>query len=77
MKIAIGFGAGGRSNDWERNLEFVLEAEKLGVEHAGPPKPGASMRPPRLPSSVKRTSKMKVGTAIMQLSRAHPGNDWR
>ena len=33
MKIAIGFGAAGRSNDWERNIEFVQEAEKLGVEH--------------------------------------------
>ena len=72
MKIAVGFGAAGRSNDWERNLDFVLEAERLGVEHAWTAETWGFDAATQAAYLCARTSRITVGTGIMQLLSRTP-----
>lgn len=72
MKVAIGFGAAGRSADWEHNLEFVLEAEKLGVEHAWTAETWGFDAATQAAFVCARTSRIRVGTGIMQLLSRTP-----
>jgi F420-dependent oxidoreductase-like protein len=72
MKIGIGFGAAGRSNDWERGTEFVLEAERLGVDHVWTAETwGYDAATPAAWLAAK-TSKITIGSGIMQLGSRTP-----
>ncbi|MCB1694203.1 MAG: LLM class flavin-dependent oxidoreductase [Pseudomonadales bacterium] len=74
MKIAIGVGAAnsGRRNDWDETVEFVTEAEKLGVDVCWSAEAWGQDAVVPLAFLAARTSRIKLGTGIMQISARTP-----
>jgi F420-dependent oxidoreductase-like protein len=74
VKVAIGFGgpaSGGRA-DFEAAVEFVCEAERLGVDVAWSAEAWGHDAVTPLAYLAARTSTIRLGTGIMQISARAP-----
>lgn len=75
MKIAIGVGgaaSGGGSRDWEEVVAFAVEAERLGVDSAWSAEAWGMDAVSTLAFLAARTSRLRLGTGIMQISARAP-----
>lgn len=74
MKIAIGFGgpASGRSRDFEEQVRFACEAERLGVDSAWSAEAWGMDAIAPLAFLAARTQRMRLGTGILQISARTP-----
>jgi len=74
VKIAIGIGgaASGRRRDWQDVVTFSTEAESLGVDFAWSAEAWGMDAVSPLAFLAARTSRMKLGTGIMQISARVP-----
>ena len=72
VSIAIGGAASGRHRDFERQVEFVVEAEKLGVDAAWSAEAWGQDAVAPLAYLAARTEKIALGTGIMQISARTP-----
>ena len=74
MKVAIGIGgaASGRKRDWDDNVEFVVEAEKLGVDIVWSAEAWGMDAVVPLAFLAARTERIRLGTGIMQISARTP-----
>ena len=74
MKVSIGVGgaASGSKRDFERVVDFVVEAEKLGVDVAWSAEAWGMDAIVPLAYVAARTSNIKLGTGILQVSSRVP-----
>ncbi len=74
MKTAIGIGgaASGRRRDWQDVVTLATEAENLGVDFAWSAEAWGMDSVTPLAFLAGRTSRMKLGTGIMQISARAP-----
>ncbi len=74
MKTAIQFGApaSGARRDFERVVDFAVEAEKLGVDQAWSAEAWGSDAVTPLAFLAARTQRLELGTGIMQISARVP-----
>jgi F420-dependent oxidoreductase-like protein len=74
MEIAIGVGgaASGTRRDWDKVVEFAVEAERLGVAFAWSAEAWGMDAVSPLAFLAARTSRLKLGTGIMQISARVP-----
>lgn len=74
MKVSIGIGgaASGRNRDFEPQVEFVLEAEKLGVSDVWSAEAWGQDAIAPLAFIAARTSRIRLGTGIAQISARTP-----
>ncbi len=74
MRTAIGFGgaASGRPGEFEAAVDFVIEAERLGVDYAWSAEAWGQDAVAPLAFLAARTSAIKLGTGIMQISARTP-----
>lgn len=74
MKTAIGIGgaASGRRRDWDDNVDFVVESEKLGVDVVWSAEAWGQDAVVPLAYLAARTSSIRLGTGIMQISARTP-----
>jgi F420-dependent oxidoreductase-like protein len=70
--VGIGGAASGKSRDFERVIEFAVEAEKLGVDVAWSAEAWGYDAIAPLAFLAARTRKLKLGTGIMQISARTP-----
>ena len=71
MKTSISIGAYGR-RDIKDVMEFVIEAERVGVDHAWSAEAWGTDAVTTLAYLAARTSRIKLGTGIMQISARVP-----
>lgn len=69
MKVGIGFGGG---PDWDRNLTFVKEAEKLGVDSVWTAETWGFDAATPIGFLAANTSTIRLGTGILQLGSRSP-----
>lgn len=74
VKVAIGIGgpASGRDGEFGRIADFVVEAEKLGVDQVWSAEAWGHDAVSPLAFVAGRTSRIKLGTGIMQISARAP-----
>lgn len=74
LQTCIGFGgaASGRPGEFERAIEFVCEAERLGVNYAWSAEAWGQDAIAPLAFLAARTDRIKLGTGIMQISARVP-----
>ena len=74
MQVSIGIGgaASGRTRDFEQQVEFVVEAEKLGVSAVWTAEAWGHDAVAPLAYLAARTSTIRLGTGIMQISARVP-----
>lgn len=74
MKIAVGIGgaASGRRRDWQDVVTFATEAENLGVDFAWSAEAWGMDAISPLAFLAARTSRIKLGTGILQISARAP-----
>ena len=74
MQIGIGFGgaASGRTRDWERTVDFVCEAERLGVDVAWSAEAWGYDAVTPIAFLAARTTRLRLGTGIVQISARVP-----
>jgi F420-dependent oxidoreductase-like protein len=74
MKVSIGIGgaASGRERDLERQVEYVQEAEKLGVHAVWPAEAWGQDAIAPLAYLAAKTTTIRLGTGIMQISARAP-----
>lgn len=74
MKVSIGIGgpASGRTRDFEQLVDFVVEAEKLGVSDVWSAEAWGQDAVAPLAYIAARTTKIRLGTGIMQISARVP-----
>ena len=74
MRTAIGIGgaASGRSGDFERVVQFAVDAEKLGVDVAWSAEAWGYDAVAPLAYLAARTTRLQLGTGIMQISARTP-----
>jgi F420-dependent oxidoreductase-like protein len=74
MKVSIGIGgaASGRKRDFEEQVDFVVEAEKLGVDTVWTAEAWGQDAISPLAFLAARTSRIRLGTGIMQISARAP-----
>lgn len=74
MKVAIGIGGpdSGKSRNWDDNIDFVVEAEKLGVDVCWSAEAWGHDAIVPLAYLAAKTSRIKLGTGIMQISARTP-----
>ena len=74
METAIGVGgaASGRVRDWEKTVSFAVEAEKLGVDSVWSAEAWGMDAVSPLAFLAARTSRIRLGTGIMQISARAP-----
>ena len=70
--IAVGSAASGKRHDWQEVADFVVEAERIGVDVAWSAEAWGQDAVAPLAFLAARTSKMKLGTGIMQISARTP-----
>ena len=70
--ISIGGAASGRRRDWSDVVRFATESEKLGVDFAWSAEAWGLDAVAPLGFLAARTSRMKLGTGIMQISARAP-----
>lgn len=74
MKVSIGVGgaASGRKRDFDEQVDYVVEAEKLGVDAVWTAEAWGQDAIAPLAYLGARTSRIKLGTGIMQISARAP-----
>src|ERR1700751_1213521 len=74
MKVSIGIGgaASGQRRDFDEHVEYVVEAEKLGVDAVGTAEAWGQDAIAPLASLAAHTSRIRLGTGIMQISARVP-----
>ena len=74
MKVSIGVGgaASGSKRDFERVVDFVVEAEKLGVDVAWSAEAWGQDGVAPLAYVAAKTDRIKLGTGILQISARTP-----
>jgi F420-dependent oxidoreductase-like protein len=74
MRVAIGFGGprGRGTGTWEEAAEFVLEAERLGVDFVWSAEAWGQDAVTPLAWLAARTTRIRLGTGIMQISARAP-----
>ena len=73
MKTAISFGgAGGTGEDWPRVVEYVREAERLGVDFAWSAEAWGQDAVTAVAYLAAVTSRIRLGTGIMQITARVP-----
>jgi F420-dependent oxidoreductase-like protein len=74
MKVSIGIGgaASGRKRDFDEQVDYVVEAEKLGVESVWSAEAWGQDAISPLAYLAARTSRIRLGTGIMQISARVP-----
>jgi|APSaa5957512535_1039671.scaffolds.fasta_scaffold113751_1 F420-dependent oxidoreductase-like protein len=73
MKIAIGAGGSGSiGNSWEQMVEFVVEAEKLGVDAVWTAEAWGMDAATTAAFLAARTNKIQIGTGIMIVTARPP-----
>src|SRR5580693_6199459 len=74
MKVSIGIGgaASGRNRDFEEQVDYVVEAEKLGVDAVWSAEAWGQDAIAPLAFLAARTSRIRLGTGIMQISARVP-----
>jgi F420-dependent oxidoreductase-like protein len=74
MKVSIGIGgaASGRKRDFEEQVDYVIEAEKLGVDAVWSAEAWGQDAIAPLAYLAARTSRIRLGTGIMQISARVP-----
>ena len=70
--IAIGGAASGRDRDFEPAARFVVEAERLGVDAVWSAEAWGQDAVAPLAFVAARTTRILVGTGIMQISARTP-----
>ncbi len=74
MKVSIGVGgaASGQERDFDRQVDYVVEAEKLGVDAVWTAEAWGQDAVTPLAYLAARTDRIKLGTGIMQISARTP-----
>ena len=74
MKVSIGIGgaASGSRRDFEEDVRFVVEAEKLGVDTVWTAEAWGHDAVAPLAYLAAKTSRIRLGTGIMQISARTP-----
>jgi F420-dependent oxidoreductase-like protein len=74
MKVSIGIGgaASGRQRDFEEQVDYVVEAEKLGVDAVWTAEAWGHDAISPLAYIAARTNRIRLGTGIMQISARVP-----
>jgi F420-dependent oxidoreductase-like protein len=74
VRIAIGFGgpASGRARDFEEQVRFAVEAERLGVDSAWSAEAWGMDGVAPLAFLAARTQRLRLGTGILQVSARTP-----
>jgi F420-dependent oxidoreductase-like protein len=74
VKVAIGFGgpASGRARDFEDQVAFACEAERLGVDAAWSAEAWGMDAVSPLAFLAARTRRLRLGTGVMQVSARTP-----
>jgi F420-dependent oxidoreductase-like protein len=72
VSIAIGGAASGGQRDFEAQVDFVVEAEKLGVDTVWTAEAWGHDAVSPLAFVAARTSRIRLGTGIMQISARTP-----
>jgi len=74
MKVSIGIGgaASGRKRDFDEQVDYVVEAEKLGVDSVWSAEAWGHDAISPLAYLAARTSRIRLGTGIMQISARVP-----
>jgi len=74
MKVSIGIGgaASGQKRDFDQLVEYVVEAEKLGVDTVWTAEAWGQDAIAPLAYLAARTSRIRLGTGIMQISSRVP-----
>ena len=74
MKVSIGIGgaASGKRNDFEREVAYVAAAEQLGVDAVWTAEAWGQDAIAPLAFLAARTSRIRLGTGIMQISARTP-----
>jgi F420-dependent oxidoreductase-like protein len=74
MQVAIGVGgaASGKKRDWDRQVEFVTEAEKLGVDMVWSAEAWGMDGVTALGYLAAVTNRVRLGTGILQISARTP-----
>ena len=72
VSIAIGGAASGRVRDFDQQVEFVVEAERLGVDAVWTAEAWGQDAIAPLAFIAARTSTIRLGTGIMQISARTP-----
>ena len=74
MKVSIGMGgaASGRKRDFDEQVDYVVEAEKLGVDAVWTAEAWGQDAIAPLAYLGAQTSRIKLGTGIMQISARAP-----
>ncbi|TDJ25801.1 MAG: LLM class flavin-dependent oxidoreductase [Gammaproteobacteria bacterium] len=72
VSIAIGGAASGRQRDFEAQVDFVVEAEKLGVDTVWTAEAWGHDAIAPLAFVAARTNRIRLGTGIMQISARTP-----
>ncbi len=72
IAIAIGGAASGRRNDWDEQVNFVVEAERLGVDVVWSAEAWGQDAVVPLAFLAARTERMQLGSGIMQISARVP-----
>ena len=74
MKVSIGIGgaASGQSRDFKNDVDFVVEAEKLGVDCVWSAEAWGHDAIAPLAYLAAKTSRIRLGTGIMQISARVP-----
>jgi alkanesulfonate monooxygenase SsuD/methylene tetrahydromethanopterin reductase-like flavin-dependent oxidoreductase (luciferase family) len=77
MKVSIGIGgaASGRKRDFDEQVNYVVEAEKLGVDAVWTAEAWGQDAIAPLAYLGAKTSRIKLGTGIMQISARGTGDD--
>jgi len=74
MKVSIGIGgaASGRKRDFDEQVDYVVEAERLGVDQVWSAEAWGQDAISPLAYIAARTSRIRLGTGIMQISARVP-----
>lgn len=72
VSIAIGGAASGRRRDFEDQVDYVIEAEKLGVDTVWTAEAWGQDAVSPLAYVAARTERIRLGTGIMQISARTP-----
>ena len=74
MKVSIGIGgaASGRERNFDRDVEFVIEAEALGVDAVWSAEAWGQDAIAPLAFLAAKTKRIRLGTGIMQISARTP-----
>ena len=74
MRVAIGFAgpASGGTREWSDTVEFVLEAERLGVDSAWSAEAWGRDAVSPLAFLAARTTQLRLGSGILQISARVP-----